>query len=264
MKTKLLFFALFISVSAFGQIEIEEGYPLLEPHGNDSLCKIRGHVLGGLATTTLMYCPDRVEDYEDYSVHIYGDCNTTTRVCQRCGKIIKTKGTQRNDTTWYKKPTAGRIPKGLLSELSDTAKLVNPDSIKSKLGYTLYEMGRLGIGSAPITQLHIWGGSLVAHDLRIIDADTIPIMMLVCDTLDYFRAFWIRDSIGAEKNRLHPVWNSDRYKIPEKKTGVWWQYGYKIASGATIWDNDGEIIGYLDKNKKPLPKNIVVWMSKEI
>ena len=57
--------------------------------------------------------------------------------------------------------------------------------------------------------------------------------------------------------------------------GVWWQFGYEvgrgIVSGAYILyaDKDGNLIRettikHLDQNKKPLPKSIIVWMTKEI
>jgi hypothetical protein len=235
MKTKLLILALLISVSAFGQIEIAEGYPLLEPHGNDSLCKTRGHVLGGLAMTTLLYCPDRVEDYEDYSVHIYGDCNTTTSECQRCGKLIETKGWMRSDTTWYKKkvePVWGKDPSWITR-------------------------GEVVMGGDIINQF-IFGDSLAAHNLRITKLDTVPVIMLVCDTAKVWVSRLIKTDLG---NGAFCTTGQSKSSL-EHNTDINWQFGYSVRS-ASEYSTLGKT-EYLDKNKKPLPKNIVVWMSKEI
>jgi len=46
---------------------------------------------------------------------------------------------------------------------------------------------------------------------------------------------------------------------------VWWVKGYEVLK---YYPNNGwniqELVSYLDKQKAPLPKNIMVWMSKEI
>lgn len=87
--------------------------------------------------------------------------------------------------------------------------------------------------------------------------DSIRVIMLVCDTAkidkEYFGQWY------------HPL--------------VWWQFGYEVwenvfveagqrsdGGSILIWDDHFDKIfrGRLDQNKKPLPKSIVVWMTKEI
>ena len=85
--------------------------------------------------------------------------------------------------------------------------------------------------------------------------DTIHCLMLVCDTIGYPHT-----SVGS----LLPssqAWNEGRM--------VWWQYGYEVIqySQASVFDGGYQIrhvVAYLDQNKKPLPKSLAVWMSKEI
>lgn len=53
---------------------------------------------------------------------------------------------------------------------------------------------------------------------------------------------------------------------------VEWRHGYEVREGQMLWrvHNDGsrtplfKITEYLDENKKPFPKSIIIWMSKEI
>ena len=91
--------------------------------------------------------------------------------------------------------------------------------------------------------------------------DTIRVLMLVCDTMG-----WPHTSIGSVIPSAQ-AYNEGRV--------VWWQYGYEVpvlyerGGMGQLWvDKDGYVIAlkpiYLDQNKKPLPKNIIVWMIKEI
>jgi hypothetical protein len=89
--------------------------------------------------------------------------------------------------------------------------------------------------------------------------DTIPVIMLVCDT-----------SIGAHSLQL---WFSEQGKASNEGRLCWWQFGYEVyvdSSGAydltIIGVSQSHYIlkGYIDKYKNPLPKNILVWMTKEI
>jgi hypothetical protein len=85
--------------------------------------------------------------------------------------------------------------------------------------------------------------------------DTIPVIMLVCDTIGYPHI-----SIGFLIPR-DQAYNEGRT--------VWWQFGYKVYEPYTTqltfspFDKVPNSI-YLDTNKKSLPKSIVVWISKEI
>ena len=56
--------------------------------GSDSLCEIRGHIVGGAIQTTLMYCPDKIIEYEDSTVQIIHECNQSKSTCLRCGKMF--------------------------------------------------------------------------------------------------------------------------------------------------------------------------------
>lgn len=69
--------------------------------------------------------------------------------------------------------------------------------------------------------------------------DTIKVIMQVCDT--------------SHSNYV------------EKTQKIWWQFGHEIKE----WQSTAMGVYYhepiyLDQNKKPLPKSIVVWQTKEI
>lgn len=80
--------------------------------------------------------------------------------------------------------------------------------------------------------------------------DTVKCIMLVCDTVDISNGsstvfFIYRNTItGTEIGR-------EQDHIPY----VFWKVGYACTT-------DSPYYKYLDENKKPLPKNIIVWMSK--
>ena len=66
--------------------------------------------------------------------------------------------------------------------------------------------------------------------------DTVKVVMLVCDTA------------GVRFNNNDYI---DHF--------VYWQFGYQVLNN-DYW----ELAGYLDENKKPLSKNIIVWQAKNI
>ena len=69
--------------------------------------------------------------------------------------------------------------------------------------------------------------------------DTVKCIMLVCDTsLQHYNNF---DCVNCIRSGYNPV--------------VTWQIGYS-------YHTDLIHVGYLDEAKKPLSKNIIVWMSK--
>lgn len=80
--------------------------------------------------------------------------------------------------------------------------------------------------------------------------DTIPVMMLVCDTA----------------SKAYPIWLSDTiHKLKEKtfySNGVWWDFGYEVRFTG-VYTPRYIYFEYLDKDKKPLEKNIVVFTTKE-
>lgn len=89
--------------------------------------------------------------------------------------------------------------------------------------------------------------------------DTIPILMLVCDTSGFSAIFW-----EVDKNT--------RVVKEVKKDNVWWMFGYEVREHRSKsdfqvcdWENAGRnycIRQRLDENKKPLSKSTVVWVSK--
>lgn len=92
--------------------------------------------------------------------------------------------------------------------------------------------------------------------------DTINCIMLVCDTT--FR----KDVIGY----VGYFGDTVAY-IENRMIHVWWQFGYEVKKMASTsllaFDERGHLLidnfeEYLDQNKKPLRKSIVVWMTKEI
>lgn len=105
------------------------------------------------------------------------------------------------------------------------------------------------LGDAIIVGANIKSGTIIKQD-------TIPVLMLVCDT-------------SAMQGRIRYGWKGDTVrKITDSyyRENVWWQLGYEVLAGypvyALLYPNS--VIAYLDKDKKPLPKSIVVFLTKEI
>lgn len=87
--------------------------------------------------------------------------------------------------------------------------------------------------------------------------DTIPVMMLVCDTT-YVYGF--STTYSSRTPLLYH--GSKSYEIENRLSYVWWQFGYYTNSFtrmAAMLPPE-----YLDQNKNPLPKSIVVFLTKEI
>lgn len=110
--------------------------------------------------------------------------------------------------------------------------------------------------------------------------DTIPVIMLVCDTTK---------EIDSDLVSLSPVYNSESIS---KKTGrrgyfvngylndTWWMFGYEVRQSVFVpahETNNGDgtitlfpdeyqdrLVGRLDQNKKGLSTGIVVWLTKKI
>jgi len=84
--------------------------------------------------------------------------------------------------------------------------------------------------------------------------DTVPCIMLVCDTLKRPTGMGSSESSGMAY-----------YTEPT----VWWKPGFIVTEEITTKDKwsgmDTELkVTYLDRRKKPLDSWIVVWMVKEI
>ncbi len=79
--------------------------------------------------------------------------------------------------------------------------------------------------------------------------DTIPIIMLVCDTM--------------KRQTEFQGWESTT-------PTVWWKPGFMVMEWRELWQSNNGMISfprtpiYLDRRKKPLDSWIVIWMVKEI
>lgn len=85
--------------------------------------------------------------------------------------------------------------------------------------------------------------------------DTIPVIMLVCDTAK--QNLKMLDSEGRPFN------------FNDRNISVEWQFGYsvnikKTTRGMPPFMEYWEHLYYLDENKNPLSKSIIVWQSLEI
>lgn len=93
--------------------------------------------------------------------------------------------------------------------------------------------------------------------LSIKQYDTIRCLMLVCDTISGY---------------LPAIIDVGRTSLEQHRRIVYWQYGYKVSQFvAAGWDREDNQHGsyfdfkcYLDADRKPLSKSIVVWQSIEI
>ncbi len=107
----------------------------------------------------------------------------------------------------------------------------------------------------------------ITYDSTMPKQDTIPVIMLVCDTLKRSNGVLWLDSTGRVMDELLST-------TPD----VWWKPGFEIweieygqvpCANPTLamvcyGSYKSKFIGYLDRRKKPLESWIVVWMVKEI
>ena len=77
--------------------------------------------------------------------------------------------------------------------------------------------------------------------------DTIPCIMLVCDT-----------SLQTYLRQTYYL-TTEMYK--DLDYSVIWQFGYSVQVRSTSFLTDGK---YLDKNKIALSNNKIVWISKRV
>lgn len=95
------------------------------------------------------------------------------------------------------------------------------------------------------------GYGYVIKSIPVDNYDTISVLMLVSDTaaINY-------GSFASSKM----TYRMNRYEV-----GGWcfWMKGYKVIREIIYYD-EPELVGYLDAEKKPLNKNIVVWQSLNI
>lgn len=90
--------------------------------------------------------------------------------------------------------------------------------------------------------------------------DTVKVVMLVCNIENKYSL--INQAQAEGGFRLDSNWtivtNSLNKDFYECDFDVHWQYGYSVHQRSSIY------VSYLDAEKKEIPKNIIVWMAKEI
>ncbi len=132
---------------------------------------------------------------------------------------------------------------------------------KDTTGYDLFLRGKLFK-----TVGYIYGSRhfvcTLQDSVNTLPTDTIPVLMLMCDT-------------GYKKNASCEisVYDSDTGKevlaYSENRTlFTWWNFGYQViekdpqAAEAGYYTISTHV-NYLDSDKKPLFKSIIVWQSKK-
>ena len=193
----LLFLIAFLPILATGQPSRNlyfdpVSHIITEDTVTNPVCLERGHVWKITQLKATKACQPYIVDNLYYTIKVYPACDLTRSDCMRCGVRQKSTATDWVDTIW-RDPKIGRTIK-LCADTLPTYK-------KSEIPINLTNP---------------------THD-------TIPVIMLACDTLDS-RGYvgWLR---GYEVRKIHPIgsWHSN--------------------------------VAYLDSNKKPV--KYLVWMSKE-
>lgn len=160
--------------------------------------------------------------------------------------------------------------------------------MKQLLTIILFLTWMVGQGSVTIDTLNI-------HTIRLVDTtdisfttrsliddkqnDTIPIIMLVCDTtIDSVSAIFLKEAFVTDPIqwmvliREYKPFQSDRiyflygYEVREKYYyigGPDAEPGQMMVNAMAIRKTEYIHVKYLDNNKQPLKPEIVVWDSKE-
>ncbi len=105
-------------------------------------------------------------------------------------------------------------------------------------------------------------------------ADTIPVIMLVGDTLKEDQADLISLAPFGFSERMSNKTGRRGNFVNGRLEDVWWMFGYAVkylqVGNINEKQKDGSILmgessvnwHYLDENKKQLSRNIIVWQSK--
>lgn len=103
-------------------------------------------------------------------------------------------------------------------------------------------------------------------------ADTVKCIMLVCDTSHSYSTYFKMGSIQPENHLFISGMEIKEYHGFANQL-LYYQIGYEVRTGEFICCDPSEQflakfywsynhVKYLDENKKPLSKNIIVWISK--
>jgi hypothetical protein len=66
------------------------------------ICKVRGHVCGGVVSTTDMYCSPYTIDTDSCTIKVYPSCNWISYQCVRCREWVSEKEPERREVIWRK------------------------------------------------------------------------------------------------------------------------------------------------------------------
>ena len=98
---KTLFKLLFYLVSTVFYVGVQAQEPVVDST-KYKICIERGHVMGGMCETTLMYCEPYLEETDSTTIKVYPGCNWITCNCQRCNKEIVEKERDQRVVIWRK------------------------------------------------------------------------------------------------------------------------------------------------------------------
>ena len=115
----------------------------------------------------------------------------------------------------------------------------------------------------------VYNGTLKINSYR---TDTVKCIILVCDTSHSYSTYFEMDSIQPE-NHLFISGREIKDDRGFNNQLLYYQISYEVRNGEFICCDPSEQflakfywsynhVKYLDENKKPLSKNIIVWMSK--
>lgn len=178
------------------------------------VCLERGHVWKITQLKATKDCEPYIVDNLYYSIKVYPACDLTRSDCMRCGVRQKSTAKDWVDTIW-------RDPKIKRTVKIDSLKFISCKSIPPKFS-TSYTT------NVSTTR------------------DTIPVIMLACDTMD----------IDLQNVTLRLNSKTD-IKFSQV---VFWLCGYEVTRFDSLrckWH-----VAYLDSNKRPV--KYLVWMSKEM
>lgn len=66
------------------------------------ICKVRGHVRGGVIGSTLMHCEPHTIDTDSMTIRVYPSSNWISYRCARCGEYVSEKEFESREVIWRK------------------------------------------------------------------------------------------------------------------------------------------------------------------
>jgi len=103
--------------------------------------------------------------------------------------------------------------------------------------------------------------------------DSLPVIMLVCDTA-FYEALVHKGYDTLPDNLGGTTYLNQFKKVKNYNHSAYWQFGYEvreIVDYIQVWDNNGtrmkllpeyKHIEYLNEDKSPMKKSVIIWQSK--